>query len=334
MTPLGIQPEASTRRSFRGDIEGMRALAVILVLVGHAAPGLLPGGFVGVDVFFVISGFLITGLLVEELDRTGRISLAGFYARRARRLLPAAALVGLVSLLLAVLFLPKVRWADTGWDAVASALYAMNWRLAEQAVDYLAADNSASILQHYWSLAVEEQFYLLWPLLLVVFAGGWRRPGHPRRRLRPMLLVAALVVVAVPSFVWSVVLTQTDPARAYFVSTTRLWELALGGGLALAGARLRRMPAPVAAGVAWASVAAILAAAALLAPDHAFPGYLALLPTLGAAAVIAGGLVPGGAGPERVLGLRPLRATGAVSYSLYLWHWPVLVAAEARFGDL
>ncbi|MFK3984625.1 acyltransferase family protein [Micromonospora sp. NPDC050397] len=343
MTQLDSRPEPKTdiRAGYRGDIEGLRALAVVLVLLSHAGLDFLPGGFVGVDVFFVISGFLITGLLVAELERTGTISLTGFYARRAKRLLPAAGLVLGTTLVLTLFFLPKTRWADTGWDVVASGLYGMNWRLAEQAVDYLAVGDAPSILQHYWSLAVEEQFYLVWPLLLIVV--GWS--GWGRRRAEAVgvagrtgvsrrgWLLAALALIAIPSFAWSIHLTQSDPARAYFVTTTRMWELALGGALALLSHRLARLPRPVAAAIGWAGLAAIAAAALWITPSAAFPGYLALLPTLGAAAVIAAGTA-GRTGPELLLGLRPVRAVGALSYSLYLWHWPLLVAAQARFGEL
>ncbi|MFC4016793.1 acyltransferase family protein [Micromonospora sp. GCM10011542] len=311
-------------------MEGLRALAVILVLAGHAGEQLVPGGFVGVDVFFVISGFLITGLLVAEVNRTGRLSLTGFYARRAKRLLPAAVVVLIASLLLTIAFLPRTRWSATGWDVVLSGLYAMNWRLAEQSVDYLASNQAPSIVQHFWSLGVEEQFYLVWPLLLA--AAVWFGRGQ---YARTGYLLVALALVALPSFAWSVWLTEDNPARAYFVTTTRMWELALGGFLALLAGQLQRLlPRLVAATLAWCGLAAIVASAALLTEDSAFPGYLALAPTLGTAAVIAGGPAAGGVGPAMLLALRPVRAVGAISYSLYLWHWPLLVVAEARFGEL
>ncbi|MCG5454248.1 acyltransferase [Micromonospora sp. PSH03] len=329
MTRTAVRPEASPRAGFRGDVEGLRALAVILVLAGHAGQQLVPGGFVGVDVFFVISGYLITGLLVAEVNRTGRLSLIGFYARRAKRLLPAAVVVLIGSLLLTFAFLPRTRWSATGWDVVFSGLYAMNWRLAEQSVDYLAANQAPSILQHFWSLGVEEQFYLVWPLLLASAVWLGRR-----RYARTGYLLFALTLVAVPSFAWSVWLTEDNPARAYFVTTTRMWELALGGFLALLGGHLQRLPRLVAAALAWCGLAAIVASAVLLSEASAFPGYVALAPTLGTAAVIAGGLAAGGFGPAMLLALRPVRAVGAISYSLYLWHWPLLIAAEARFGEL
>jgi peptidoglycan/LPS O-acetylase OafA/YrhL len=307
----------------------MRAVAVVLVLVGHAGVPFLAGGFVGVDVFFVISGFLITGLLVAELERTKRVSLLDFSGRRAKRSRPAAGLVLASSLAITLLFLPRIRWAATGWDIVIAGVYGINWRLAERSVDYFAADEAPSIVQHYWSLAVEEQFYLIWPLLIVVLG----RLGRRRRTVRPLLLVG-LAAVVVPSLAWSVSLTATDPGRAYFVSTTRLWELGLGGGLAILAPRLAGLRRPLADVLGWAGLAAIVASAVVFDATTAVPGTLALIPTLGSVAVIAAGCGAATAGPAAVLSLPGVRAVGAVSYSLYLWHWPVIVAAEARFGEL
>ncbi|MEV0003223.1 acyltransferase family protein [Micromonospora sp. NPDC050980] len=331
---IGVNAAGSPRKTFRGDIEGLRAVAVLLVLVGHAVPAVLPGGFVGVDVFFVISGFLITGLLVTELRQTGRISIAGFYARRARRLLPAAGLVLLASMLLTVVALPRTRWPSTGGDVVASATYLMNWHLADRSVDYLAGGQPPSILQHYWSLAVEEQFYLIWPLLLILVMLGARRARGGWLRTARWRLPLGLALIAVPSFAWSVAETTSDPARAYFITTTRLWELALGGAVAVFGLLVPRMPARLGAAVAWAGTGAIITSPLVLDTATAFPGWSALLPTLGTAAVIAGGGCAGRVGPGRVLGLRPVRAVGAISYSLYLWHWPLLVAIDTKYGPL
>ncbi|SCE95741.1 acyltransferase family protein [Micromonospora mirobrigensis] len=325
----GPAPASHRPGSFRGDIEGLRAVAVLLVLLGHAGVPRLAGGFVGVDVFFVISGFLITGLLLKEHDRRGRISLTGFYARRAKRLLPAAATVLLATLALTWLLLPRTRWSATAWDVVASAGYAMNWRMAAESLDYATVGQAPSILQHFWSLAVEEQFYLLWPLVMILL--GWI--ARHRRRRRDGLLLLGLAAIALPSFGWALATAPTDPS-AYYVTTTRLWELAVGAAVAVAAGRSSRVPRAVAAVLAWAGLVAIGASAALVDTASGFPGYAALGPTLGAAAVVGLGSVAGRAGPALLLGQLPLRAVGAISYSLYLWHWPLLVAAGAYLGDL
>ncbi|WP_326560066.1 acyltransferase family protein [Micromonospora sp. NBC_01796] len=318
--------EATGRPERRGDIEGLRGLAVVLVLLCHAGPWVVPGGFVGVDVFFVISGFLVTGLLADELDRTGKIELVEHYGRRVRRLLPAALVVLFATLPLAYLLLPRFRWAETGWDVVASGLWVMNWRAAGAGGDQVGADAFASPTQHFWALAVGAQFHLIWPVLLLGL-GLWaaRRGGSTRR----WLLIGA-GVVALPSFVWSVVYSNGATAAAFFVTTTRAWELALGAGLALLTRAPVRLTGPVASVLGWGGLAAIALAALLLGEATPYPGVAALLPTLGAAAVIAAG----GTGPGRLLSLRPVRAVGAVALPLYLWHWPLLVLANARFGDL
>ncbi|MFF4874520.1 acyltransferase family protein [Micromonospora sp. NPDC000668] len=327
--PTPPKPASGGSGSFRGDIEGMRAVAVLLVLLGHAGIHHLPGGFVGVDVFFVISGFLITGLLLTELDQRGRLSLVDFYARRAKRLLPAAATVLVATLVLTYYFLPRGRWSTTAWDVIASACYAMNWRMAGQSLDYAAANDAPSIAQHFWSLAVEEQFYLVWPLLLIAL--GW--VARRRARGRHGLYLFGLALIAVPSFAWALRVSPTGPS-AYYVTTTRMWELALGGAIAVTATWLSRSPRLVAVPLAWAGLIAVGASAALIRTEAGFPGYAALGPTLGTAAVIAFGPAAGRAGPALLLGRQPLRYVGGISYSLYLWHWPLLIAAQAHFGEL
>jgi len=321
---------AEGRSGFRPDVEGLRAVAIGLVVLYHAGVSRLPGGFVGVDVFFVISGFLITGLLIKELERTGTISLSRFYARRAKRLLPAAATVLLATTALTALVLPQIRWRDTGGDIVSAALYVVNWRLAGRSVDYLAEDTAPSPVEHFWSLAVEEQYYLVWPLLLILVTWWARRRG---RSLGTSLSIG-LALVAVPSLLWSVYQTSYEPAAAFFITTTRMWELAIGGGVAIAATRLARMPRPVATLLGWTGLAAVAVAGMIFSVHTPWPGYAAAVPTLGSAAVIAAGFAAGGTGPVVLLCTRPFQWVGALSYSIYLWHWPVLVAATAHWGPL
>ncbi len=320
----------SGRPELRRDIQGLRAIAVLTVLLWHAGVSFLPGGFVGVDVFFVISGFLMTRLLLRELESTGRIAPIAFYARRARRLLPPAvtSLVGIV--VLTVLFLPDLRWRSIAGDVISSALYVVNWRLADQAVDYLAAGTATSPVQHFWSLAVEEQYYLVWPLLLGAL--GWviaRRKG-----LRPRAAVGIVLgALVVSSYAWSIAYSAAEPARAYFVTTTRLWELSLGGLVAVAESRLsaRPMPQRLANTGAAAGLALIAGSVIWIDESVAFPGWVAMIPVLGTALVIACGPACGGTlSPVPILAVAPMQWVGLISYALYLWHWPLLVVAAAQ----
>jgi peptidoglycan/LPS O-acetylase OafA/YrhL len=324
------RPTHSSAR-FRGDVAGLRAVAVGLVLLYHAGLPFIPGGFVGVDVFFVISGFLITGQLVADIDRTGRISLSAFYARRAKRILPAASVVLVVTAALGWFLIPGDAREEVGLDIASAATYVVNWRLADRAVDYLAQDSTPSPVQHYWSLAVEEQFYLVWPLLIIAALVVARAIG--RNNLRPILWVG-LAIVAVPSFAWSVMHTATAPERAFFVSTTRLWELSIGAGLALMATSLARIPRSVAIVAGWLGLVAVASSALLVTTRTAWPGYAAAVPTLGAAAVIAAGAAAGSRGPIVLLGTRPFRWVGDLSYSLYLWHWPLVVMATTYWNGL
>ena len=325
LSPVAPSTAAPASRGFRPDIQGLRAVAVLLVLGYHAGVPFLGGGYVGVDVFFVISGFLITGLVLREVERTGRLSLRHFYARRAKRLLPATAVVFAAVAVLTVLVLPVTRWRDVAGDLAASAVYLVNWRLADRSVDYLAAGSAASPLQHFWSLAVEEQFYVVWPLLVVALL-WWRGGGDRTRRL-----LWGLLALAVPSFLWAVHQTAAEPGAAYFVTTTRLWEMAVGALLAVGVARAARVPVAVRRVLGWAGLAAIAVAAVTYDAATAFPGAAALVPTLGAAAVLLAGCGDG-RGEVRALTGRPMQTVGALSYSLYLWHWPLLVVATAAWA--
>ncbi|MGY1767574.1 acyltransferase family protein [Geodermatophilus sp. SYSU D00779] len=311
------------RHKPRLDIQGLRAIAVGLVVAYHLRPDVLSGGFVGVDVFFVISGFLIVGSLGREAARTGTISLIDFYTKRIRRLLPASTLVLLVTMLATIVLMPVSRWQGTAEGLVAAALQAQNWALALSS-GYGAATEAVSPLQHYWSLAVEEQFYLVAPLLLMALCWLAGRIGRPRASV----LVAGLVVLTVASFAHSVTFSLSHHDTAYFATTTRMWELTAGGLLALLGAHIRLTP--VARAVAgWAGLGGIALSALTFTTAMAFPGWVALVPVLGAVLVIVAGTpadpdAPVGLVP-RLLSTRLMTYVGDTSYSLYLWHWPVIV---------
>jgi peptidoglycan/LPS O-acetylase OafA/YrhL len=326
---------ALPRKQFRPDIEGLRAVAVIAVVLFHAGVPGVGGGFIGVDVFFVVSGFLITGLLWREASNTGSVRLARFYGARARRLLPAAVTVLVATCAASAVLLPPLQARSVIGDGIASALYVGNYRFAIQGTDYLAADAPPSPMQHYWSLGVEEQFYLLWPALIIgtawLLARVARRVGGTATRsVAPYVVLLGLL--AAMSFVVSLVWTDTWPSWAFFSLPTRAWELAVGGLVALTAGAWRHLPGPSAALVGWGGLALIVVTCTQIGADTPYPGATALLPVLGTALVIGAGA----ATPELGVGLflsKPwMRSVGRLSYSWYLWHWPVLLLAPALFG--
>lgn len=329
-------PAAPRVRVFRTDIQALRAVAIGLVVLNHLWPVRLTGGYVGVDVFFVISGFLITGHLLGEMTRTGGVRLGAFYARRIRRLLPAAFLVLVVSLILLVAFLPYPRWERNAWEIAASAGYVENWFLAAMSVNYSALNDAASLAQHYWSLSVEEQFYIVWPMLLLATLAVSRRLGRDstRRSRRARIAKALIIVVAsvgLLSLASSIIYTTLAPPQAYFATFTRGWEFAIGGVVALVGTRipLSRIGADILSLVGF-----VLIGASAVVYDHTtpFPGYAALVPVLGTAAVIIAGNSHATLWHAKVTALRPVQWVGGISYSLYLWHWPLIVTAPFVIG--
>ncbi|MFJ9611642.1 acyltransferase family protein [Kitasatospora sp. NPDC101176] len=324
-------PQARPRNAFRPDIEGLRGLAVLAVLAFHAGVPGLSGGYVGVDVFFVVSGFLITGLLV------GRpLGLWDFAARRARRILPAAATVLVATAAAGGALLDPLRGTDLARDLIAAAGQFVNWRFVGQQTDYLAAERDPSPLQHFWSLGVENQFYLLWGVLLL----GLARYLHGRRRT--LAIGLATGAIGVLSLLLCVRWTATSAPLAYFSTGSRLWEFAAGAGAALLGRALAaRADRPGTAWtlrlLGWAGAAAVLAPVLLYDRNTPFPGTAALPPVLGTAAVLLAGPAHralGAADAGRLLATRPLRAAGRLSYAWYLWHWPVLTIAQARYGTM
>jgi len=320
----------------RLDIQGLRAVAVMSVVVYHLWSGALPGGFVGVDIFFVISGFLITSHLLHTSPRSGR-DLASFWGRRVRRLLPASLLVLLGTLVAMLLVAPETQWASTARQVVASALYVENWQLATESVDYLRAGDLPTPVQHFWSLSVEEQFYLVWPVLILLVAALARL----LRRHVTRVIAVAMAVTTLVSLLVSVWLTEHDPAVAYFSTPVRIWELAAGGLLA---AMATMSSGRRSGGRLWWSLmamgglGAIGLAAWTFSVQTPFPSWRAVLPVGGCVAVIAAGTFHGRTGVSKLLERQPLPFIGDISYSIYLWHWPLIVlvpyVSGGRLGPL
>lgn len=302
---------------YRADLEGLRGIAVALVVLFHARLLGVAGGFVGVDVFYVLSGYLITGLLVREVASTGRVDLAAFYERRARRILPAATVAIVVILVASAFIVAPLDLPQIAADATSSGLFVGNIAFAMRATDYFASTAPSPFL-HYWSLGVEEQFYLVWPLLLAVALRVGRSRG----------VTVALIAASLAA---SIALTQVNAPWAFYSLPTRAWQLALGALLAMEAARLASLPRLGAALAGWLGLASLGYAALRFDASTAYPGMAAILPTAGAALVILAGTHP--AGPGRVLAIAPLRWLGRISFSLYLYHWPVLILAPLVIGE-
>ena len=319
---------ANERMGFRTDIEGLRGVAVLLVILFHVGLSSFTGGYIGVDVFFVISGFLISGLLLRELRTTDRVGLAAFWARRLRRLVPALVVAVAATLLAGLVVYSPLGWKDLGRDATAAVLYVSNIVFAQDGAAYFQSGTSP--LLHTWSLGVEEQFYLAWPLLFL----GVALVAGRARRASTGALTGALVLVALASFGLAVVLTDRGTPWAFYGAPTRAWEFAIGGLLAVHYDRIRALRAPLWSVAGWLGLAMIVVAGVRFDAFTAFPGPAAALPVLGAALVLAPPRTDLWWAPGRTLSFPPLRYVGRVSYSWYLWHWPAIVLADAQWGPL
>lgn len=312
------QPRESSARTYRPELHGLRAVAVALVVVYHVWLGRVSGG---VDVFFVLSGFLLTGQLVRAAER-GPLGLRARWSRMLVRLVPSMLVVLLATVVAGRLLLPEGRWSQTLREVVASGLFLENWQLAADAVDYSARGDSPSVVQHFWSLAVQGQFFLLWPLLVAgVVALGARTPALVRERI-----TALVVVTVVASASVSVSMTATNQPLAYFHTATRFWELALGGLLALVVDRVV-LTARARLVLGWVGLGGLVLCGLVLTVDRVFPGWAALWPTGCAVLVLLAGASGSARGADRLLSAAPLQRLGDLSFTLYLWHWPVLVLA-------
>jgi len=312
----------------RADIEGLRAIAVLAVLLFHAGVPGLAGGYVGVDVFFVVSGFLITSLLVTEKESSGTISLSSFYARRVRRLLPVSAVVAVSTLVASWIWLEPLRLRSVANDVLAVATFSSNFVFASRGADYLQSTLPPSPLQHYWSLAVEEQFYVVWPLLIAALCIGASATSRVNVRVRIGLLSA---VVAVVSFVLCMRMMNSSQPWAFFSPHTRAFELAIGALVAVIPMVALKWFRSLMAIAAWCGLVGIIVTVVQFDETTRFPGPWALAPVLATAVVLRGGNATSWA-PVALLQLSPLQWLGSRSYSAYLWHWPILIVVAAAFN--
>lgn len=316
------QKQPGTKKVLRPDIQGLRTFAVVAVVLDHLLDW-PSGGFVGVDIFFVISGFLITGLLLREQERTGTISFLGFYKRRAKRILPASLLVLLVTVAVSYFVFGWARFVSVLWDGLSAALFAGNWRFAIVGTDYFQADGPVSPLQHYWSLAVEEQFYFVWPwVMLLVFMLVARRSSQGAARVGAGVSIG---VISVGSFAWALWESQNNNGVAYFSTFSRTWELGIGAIIAVVAPALTRIPRTIRPLLAWVGIAGMVVSLFAVENGPMFPAPFAALPVLSAALVIVAGT---GTSEHRFIWPLTNKVScyiGDISFSLYLWHFPIII---------
>ncbi len=330
------------RLGYRADIEGLRAIAILLVVAAHAGVPWLQGGFVGVDVFFVLSGYLITGLLLQEKLSTGTIQLLKFYVRRLKRLLPALLfMVFCISLAVVVLLAPFEHLEQLD-AARATALWISNLYFAFRNLDYFGPAAEKNLYLHTWSLGVEEQFYLIWPVFMMLLLGAYRWQGTTQNMRR---LVYGLGVTIWVCLLLSVFLSNTKPQWGFYLMPSRAWQFALGALALLVSTRMgsntntisnleitQRTRFPMMAS-GWIGLALILGAALFLRPDASYPGAWALIPSVGAVLVLIAGSTTSKTTASKLLSIQPMQWTGRLSYSWYLWHWPILVLGKTAFPN-
>ena len=305
-------------RKFRSEIEGLRAVASILVAIYHIWLGNVSGG---VDVFFVVSGFLITTSLLNRYERKGKIDFSGFILRLANRLFPASFTILFIVTIACIIWLPQVQWDQTAKELFATALYFENWQLAFNSVDYLAQNNEASPFQHFWASSIQGQFYIIWPLLL--FISILLSKYVFKKSVRFMFLMTMMVVFCL-SFLYSIYLTNINQPWAYFDTFTRVWEFSIGGMVALliSNIVIRKSISII---IGWLGLIGLISCGLILQVSTVFPGYAALWPTISAVFILFAGNQGGSFGVHRLLSAKPLVKFGAISFGFYLWHWPLLI---------
>ena len=327
----------------RSDIQGLRALAVIIVIIFHVYPLSLTGGYIGVDVFFVISGFLITSHLIKEISDTGTLVLSKFWARRIRRLLPAASVVLLAAIFLSINVLPENTENQNLREIIASSIYLENWELSAKSVDYLAVDNDPSSVQHFWSLSIEEQFYFIWPLLMisVIYLSRHLKKQNQLNNndhcsYQIKLILNLLISIFIISFSYSTYLADAG-GQGYFSTFTRAWEFSAGGILVFICKSIRfdsrKLNYSIARlAISWSGFTVILACAFFFDSDTRFPGYIAILPVIATCAIIFAKTDSIQWSVGKLSALKPIMFIGNISYSAYLWHWLLVVSAPFLFA--
>jgi peptidoglycan/LPS O-acetylase OafA/YrhL len=326
MTAEGSGQKSQTGKSlmaYRGDIEGLRAVAIVLVVFYHAHVVGFNGGFVGVDIFFVLSGYLITNLLVKEVAQTGHLNIFAFYARRLRRLMPASLLMVAATIFASRFLLSPLEQAHIFWSAAATLCYVSNFYFIHQALDYWAANTGINPFLHTWSLAVEEQFYLVWPFVILAAMKG--KSSKTR-------LVTVLSIISAISLVASIRFTFTNNWWAFFGSPFRAWEFGIGGLGCLVPERQITKSKIIPWALGMAGLALIAYGGVFLSATTPFPGYAALIPVIGTVMLLIAGSGAEPIGTSLLLGSKPFRVVGGLSYSWYLWHWPVLVIATCIYS--
>lgn len=309
---------------FRSDIEGLRGVAVLLIVAFHVGIPGFRGGFIGVDIFFVLSGYLITRLLMNEIDKSGGIDLPRFYARRARRLLPSLALMVAVVTAVALIVLPPLEQKTLAGTALAASAYCSNFVLMHQASYYFSAEAHSNPLLHTWSLGVEEQFYLVWPLLVLL--------GYSKRQSRnPIAVIVAAVALSLAASIW---LAYRNPPWGFYGSPARAWEFGIGGLASLLPSQRLVAHGRTVLALGWFGLAALAGACVRLPAETGLPGGALLIPVLGTSVMLISGAARLGGSVALVLSLPVLRSLGKYSYSWYLWHWPILTLAEACLSSL